>query len=840
MKKTISINIGGVIFHIEEDGYEKLKNYLTSIQRYFASFADSKEIVSDIEARVAERFWNKQKSDGKQVISLEDVEELITAMGTVADFEAIEQAEDILADPLETAREETFTAQEEPKAYSEPKAEAKKQPAASSRKLFRDLRRKLIGGVAAGLANYFTIDPIWVRLAFLFAVVGLPAGSGMLDFGNAGDLAGVSGFAVLIYIAMWIAFPGSLTLEEDATVKKFYRDPDRKVVSGVAAGVASYFGIDLGVVRFLWVLSILLFGTGVIIYIVLGVIAPSANTLTEKMEMQGEPITLSNIESNIKQSLDPDAKAGEEHIVSKILLLPFRAIALIIGALGKLLKGLGPVVRILIGVILVGFSSISLLTLVVGSAIALGLMNSVQFDNLPVPFMIFQELPGSLILSGILVAAIPLVFLLLLGLTLLSNKKIVSGTVWLTLAGLWIVGIIGATIGGVAYQRNFAKRGEVVQTTFYALPTGTLTLDHNGIYEEDNVDLDIFLEGYGSSDSIKLEKTLFSRGRSREEAEKMAQSIEYDITVNDSLFLFKEGPQRSAGRFREQNVDAKLFVPYNMPFVMTRNFYESMSRWGDNYQNIGKYDLENGELNWRNLRWVMRRDSGLICTNFPAKFLKHDEEQEDENYSYDGDDNGEIDLGERGTFMKQFPVGDFTKVDLGGAYSITLKHGTEYSVTADGDEKDVDDLKVKVDGGVLKVSRFSNFSLLEGSNKRIGFVITTPQLEAVSISGANKARIFGFKGLSKLDVDISGASQSEINVETDQLRAEISGASKVIFKGSARSATMDLSGACKVEATEMNIQNADVSASGASKVSLGRVNNIKKSENGASKIEVIE
>jgi predicted Ser/Thr protein kinase len=103
MKKTISINIGGIIFHIEEDGYEKLKSYLSSIQKYFSSFADSKEIVSDIEGRIAERFFNKQKAENKQVISLSDVDELIAAMGTVADFEAIEQAEDILADPLESA-----------------------------------------------------------------------------------------------------------------------------------------------------------------------------------------------------------------------------------------------------------------------------------------------------------------------------------------------------------------------------------------------------------------------------------------------------------------------------------------------------------------------------------------------------------------------------------------------------------------------------------------------------------------------------------------------------------------------------------------------------------------
>ena len=61
MKKTISINIGGVVFHIEEDGYEKLKSYLGSVQRYFSSFADSKEILSDIKAASPSVFWPSKK-----------------------------------------------------------------------------------------------------------------------------------------------------------------------------------------------------------------------------------------------------------------------------------------------------------------------------------------------------------------------------------------------------------------------------------------------------------------------------------------------------------------------------------------------------------------------------------------------------------------------------------------------------------------------------------------------------------------------------------------------------------------------------------------------------------
>ncbi len=92
MKKNISINISGIIFHIEEDGYESLRKYLDSINRYFGSFEDSSEILSDIESRIAEIFLSRL-NEGKQVITLEDVNGLIATMGNVNDFKAAEEQE---------------------------------------------------------------------------------------------------------------------------------------------------------------------------------------------------------------------------------------------------------------------------------------------------------------------------------------------------------------------------------------------------------------------------------------------------------------------------------------------------------------------------------------------------------------------------------------------------------------------------------------------------------------------------------------------------------------------------------------------------------------------------
>ena len=111
MKKTVSINIGGIIFHIEEDGFEKLKSYLDSVNKYFSSFDDSKEIISDIESRIAEIFLSKL-TDNRQTINIDDVNDLITTMGTTQDFDATLESEPAEAPKEESASEETSSKKE--------------------------------------------------------------------------------------------------------------------------------------------------------------------------------------------------------------------------------------------------------------------------------------------------------------------------------------------------------------------------------------------------------------------------------------------------------------------------------------------------------------------------------------------------------------------------------------------------------------------------------------------------------------------------------------------------------------------------------------------------------
>src|SRR5690606_8387089 len=135
---------------------------------------------------------------------------------------------------------------------------------------------------------------------------------------------------------LWVAMPGSYDIEEPADNKKMFRDPEKKVLAGISGGVAAYFGIDITVVRILFIVFTFLGGIGFMVYIVLWVILPEAHTLTDRMQMQGEPVTLSNIESNIKKGLDLK-EGADESTLTKILLFPFRVIAFLITGLAKIL-----------------------------------------------------------------------------------------------------------------------------------------------------------------------------------------------------------------------------------------------------------------------------------------------------------------------------------------------------------------------------------------------------------------------------------------------------------------------------------------------------------------------
>ena len=189
MKKTLDVNISGYIYHIDQDAYDKLLRYISSLEKHYGNNEEAKEIVKDIEQRISELLNEKKKSENI-VFSIEDINNIIEILGT---------PEDIFGEP----NEET----------SDIKYKVRK-------KLYRDDDKRIIGGVSAGLAAYLGIPVLLIRTALVIFI--------LLGYG----------FPLIIYIVMWATIPKAVTPTQklemkgepvnveniEKTIKKEYED----------------------------------------------------------------------------------------------------------------------------------------------------------------------------------------------------------------------------------------------------------------------------------------------------------------------------------------------------------------------------------------------------------------------------------------------------------------------------------------------------------------------------------------------------------------------------------------------------------------------------------------
>ena len=171
MKKTFTINISGSVFHIDEDAYEKLQKYLQMLSSHFGTNAEGREILQDIEARIAELFNDKKQSEEKDVIIEIWIDDVIERMGKPEDF--LEGEED---EEQEVTEEKATTTTDKIK-----------------RRMYRDPDSRVLGGVCGGMGAYFNIDPVVLRIIFfvLFLISG--------------------GIVLPVYLLLWIAVPKART-----------------------------------------------------------------------------------------------------------------------------------------------------------------------------------------------------------------------------------------------------------------------------------------------------------------------------------------------------------------------------------------------------------------------------------------------------------------------------------------------------------------------------------------------------------------------------------------------------------------------------------------------------
>ena len=384
MNKTFTINIGYSIFNIEDGAYEVLNRYLNSIKTYFSKIDNDSEIIKDFELRIAENFSSKISSS-KQCINLDDVKEMIEIMGSLDDFKEI---------------------------YNDMEKDSSKEEKKSN-KLFRDSSNRIIAGVCSGIAEYFKIDPIIIRIIFFIAVP----------------------LNLILYVILWIGIPSK---DFDPNLRKIlFRDKENGIFGGVAKGLSNYLKLDVNIIRVVFVVSLFFGGAGLMFYLLLWFFTKEAKTIGQKMNMSGFNVNLSNLEDFIKK------KTGNlnnsENTLTKIFLFPFRLLAPIINAflnIGVL------ILKIIFFVFALIFTSICGVLLFILLKI---LLNEISPSQDPEFFELLNAIPNYFIIFSTLLLVLTILLTIITSFYVLFKKKS-NSNFSIFLIFLWIIFLIITSI----------------------------------------------------------------------------------------------------------------------------------------------------------------------------------------------------------------------------------------------------------------------------------------------------------------------------------------------------------------------------------------------------------
>lgn len=369
--------------------------------------------------------------------------------------------------------------------------------------------------------------------------------------------------------------------------KKLYRDSEKGKISGVAAGLSHYIGIDIVWIRVLLVLSVVFgFGIGIILYIILWIVTPEAQTTSEKLEMTGEPVNISNIEKKVR--------AEFENVSDKIKNVDYdkygnqikKGANLVGNSLGDFILSIFEIIAKLLGVLLIitglitlGFLLIGVFTLGSNSIIDFPWQGFIETGNFSdYPIWIF----GLLMFFAV---GIPFFFLTLLGFKLLAPKtKSIGSIAKYTLLALWIIALAICISISIKQISAFSNESKIIQNEILNInPTDTLQIKfRNNLSFSKNVftknsikiikdsnDVDVI---YSNNIALKVEKTensfasiqivKESKGKTSFEAKNRAQLIKYNYkVVGNEILLDNYLLTDLKNKYRHQNVKIILFLP---------------------------------------------------------------------------------------------------------------------------------------------------------------------------------------------------------------------------------------------------------------------------------------
>ncbi len=592
MKKVININFQGRVIPIEETAYDMLKQYVESLRRFFAEEEGRDEIINDIEGRIAELFGESLKK-GATCITEEDVTAIISSMGRPEDFEGEENKVHSQLGGEKTQQQSAGTEQR----YEE--------QAPPRGRLYRDANDKILGGVCSGLAAYLRVDPTIVRLVFA-----------LLTFGG--------GSGILLYILLWIILPKK-ELDSVISTKRLYRNPDEKVIAGVASGIASYFDIAVWIPRIIFALPLvfgilnsisrsiffdmdpfpsIMFGsfggTLFVVYAVLWAVIPEAKSASEKLEMRGEKVDLNTIKNTIQEDLEgfktrAEKWSGEVKDKAKEFGQDFGSTVGKKGRefgneAGSAIRRGGSRIGRMIGFMfkafflfcagLIAFAIIVALLAVMGAGVGVFPLKNFFLEGFWQNFFAWTTL--------LLFLGIPVIAFMTWIIRRIMGVRSGNRYLGFTFGGLWFIGLICAGLLAASLANDFDARAREKQDYTITQPANGKIVVHvpdskvkvygrwfkmDGILSmsDDSLFLNnVRLRILKSKDSLfHIDSYKYSNGPDEAKALNNVKEINYSITQQDSMIYLDRGFSLKRGtRFRNQSVTVNLQVPVGKRIVI--------------------------------------------------------------------------------------------------------------------------------------------------------------------------------------------------------------------------------------------------------------------------------
>lgn len=638
MKKVININFQGTIVPIEESSYELLQQYIESLRRHFANEEGKDEIINDIESRVSELFQERLKG-GSTCITDDDVNAIIKNMGRPEDFDDDDNIGD--ADGSKDQKSKS----EKSESYSQSDWSWK------GKRLYRDENNKILGGVCSGIAAYFGIDPVIVRIVFI-----------------------VSGIGFLAYILLWMFVPGS-NMVENGVRKRLYRNPDGKILGGVCSGIGSYFDVNPWLPRFIFLIPFITFifrwghfgpltfphflsfsfsPGSFIIYIILWLVIPEAVTTAEKLEMKGEKVDMNSIKNSVlKEMQEVGQRVGKmgKEMGEKMGKMGMEAGNMAkekgsdfgkevhyaarrsSGILGKIIVTLFKIFMYLV------LGSIALAIIVALFAIAVA-----AIGLFPLKDFVLTDGWQTVLAWGTLLffIAVPVIGIITFIIRSFARVKTSNKLMRYSFISLWILGIVcfvglissvGRDFKSISSlnEENISLQNPAV-ASLEVMPFQNINYRRIGWFNFEpfgtlgNTDDTAFIRNVkiriikSPTDSFQVRIVKMSNGNNRRNADTLKSLINFNISQNDSLLMMDKAITiNTTDKFRNQYVEATIAVPVGHRIMINKNFgYGNRVRfggfWGGNEwyyyndDNIDDYDFSYG------VEYVMK-DDGLYTLN---------------------------------------------------------------------------------------------------------------------------------------------------------------------------------------------------------------------------------